>query len=58
MPLDREVRVVAATNKNLAVEIEKGNFRADLFYRLDNFKFQIPALRERQSELVTIFNFF
>lgn len=56
--LEREVRIVAATNKNLAVEIEKGNFRADLFYRLDNFKFQIPALRERQSELVTIFNFF
>ena len=39
--------MVAATNKNLEVEIERGNFREDLFYRLNVIPFYVPPLRER-----------
>lgn len=48
IPVD--VRVIAATNKNLFKEVEKGNFRQDLFYRLNVFTVNIPALREREGD--------
>jgi DNA-binding NtrC family response regulator len=45
------VRLVSATNRDLQAEIERGAFRADLFFRLDGVSLRIPPLRERPSEI-------
>jgi two-component system nitrogen regulation response regulator NtrX len=46
-----DARVVAATNKNLEEEIERGNFREDLFYRLNVIPFHVPPLRDRREDI-------
>ena len=46
-----DCRVIAATNRNLTKEVEEGKFREDLFYRLNVFPIQIPALRDRIEDL-------
>jgi len=53
-----DVRIVATTNRNLRDEIEKGNFREDLFYRLNVIPVQMPSLRERKADVLALAEFF
>lgn len=52
------VRVIAATNRDLNSDIKNGHFRSDLFYRLSVFQIQLPALRERIADIELLANFF
>lgn len=52
------VRVISATNRNLKEEIEKGNFRLDLFYRLNVFPILVHPLRERKDDIPLLAHFF
>ena len=53
-----KVRVLATTNRNLLKEVEEGNFREDLYYRLNVFPIAVPPLRVRESDILLLANTF
>ena len=53
-----DIRIIAATNRNLVKEIEAGQFRQDLYYRLSIFSIHLPALRERIADIEQLSNYF
>lgn len=55
-PTPINVRVIAATNKNLQHEVEHGKFRQDLYYRLNVFPIEIPPLRDRKEDIYILIN--
>ena len=57
-PTQVDVRIIAASNRDLEEEIEKGNFRADLYYRISVMKVEIPALRERKEDIKELADYF
>ncbi len=57
-PVAIDVQVVAATNRHLEVEVEKGNFREDLFYRMNMVELPVPALRDRVEDIPELIEFF
>ncbi|GGG94684.1 sigma-54-dependent Fis family transcriptional regulator [Parapedobacter pyrenivorans] len=58
VPTRVDIRVIAATNRNLMEEIEQGHFRSDLYYRLSIFTITLPALRERVSDIKPLAEYF
>lgn len=57
-PIKIDVRIIAATNRNLEEEIKKERFRPDLFYRLSVIPINLPPLREREQDILTLANHF
>lgn len=55
-PINVDVRVIAATNRDLEEEVLQGNFRRDLFYRINVFPIDIPPLRKRKEDLYILIN--
>lgn len=57
-PINLDVRIIAATNKNLSDMVEQGTFRGDLFYRLNVVTIQIPSLKERRDDIIPLACYF
>lgn len=57
-PIKTDVRIIAATNRDLQKEIQSGNFREDLYYRINIFNITLPALRERTVDIEELANYF
>ena len=53
-----DVRILAATNKDLKAEIEQGNFREDLFHRLNVIPIKVPSLNDRKEDIPLLVNYF
>ncbi|PHS69670.1 MAG: nitrogen regulation protein NR(I) [Methylophaga sp.] len=56
--INADVRIVAATHQNLEQRVEKGEFREDLFHRLNVIRIQVPTLQERREDIPTLANYF
>jgi len=57
-PIKIDVRIIAATNRNLEEEVKYGNFREDLYYRLNVVKIELPSLKERKNDIPILIDFF
>ncbi|WP_337866887.1 sigma-54 dependent transcriptional regulator [Ignavibacterium sp.] len=57
-PIKLDIRIIAATNKDLLEEVQKGNFRADLYYRLNRGYIYLPPLRKRGEDIILLANHF
>jgi len=57
-PIQVDVRIIAATHQNLEVQVNNGNFREDLFHRLNVIRIQLPSLRERKEDIEQLINHF